>query len=109
PSGTPLVQSLWAEGRYEGAAAGRVAQLARAAGFEHDAASARGALRDHLGCLLLLWARTARDAWSRPVAEELAREHLHWALGPLGRVESQGGFYGALAALGAGLIRAIRS
>ena len=56
PTGAPLVQSLWQEGRYEGGAAGRVRQLAESLGLSLDAEAARGAAPDHLGCILLLWA-----------------------------------------------------
>lgn len=104
PGGTPLVQSLWTEGRFEGAAAGHVAELARAAGLEHDSTAARGAVRDHLGCLLLLWAKAVSDPWSRPVADELARSHLSWAGQPLQRLSELGGFYGSVADMCTGLI-----
>lgn len=97
PEGGPLVQSLWTDGRYEGAATVRVRQLAEAAALELDRDAARGAPPDQLGCLLLLWAEASERAPA--VADELAAEHLRWAHRPLARVESAGGFYGSLATL----------
>ena len=102
-SGGPLVQSLWTEGRYEGEAAVRVRQLARAAGVDFQRQAARGAPVDHLGSLLLLWA--AADEESPEVAAELQRAHLDWALAPLGRIEVTGGFYGGVARAASGLLR----
>ena len=36
--------------------------------------------------------------------QALARDHLRWALAPLGRLQARGGFYGALARLTAELV-----
>jgi len=94
-SGGPLVQSLWTSGTYEGDAAVSVRKLAEAGGFELDAAAARGAAADHLGCLLLLWAR-ARVEDPR-ISRRIEEQHLGWALPPLGRIAAGEGFYPGLA------------
>ena len=94
-SGGPLVQSLWTSGTYEGDAAVSVRKLAEAGGFELDAAAARGAAADHLGCLLLLWAR-ARVEDPR-ISRRIEEQHLGWALPPLGRIAAGKGFYPGLA------------
>ncbi|MCB9915015.1 MAG: molecular chaperone TorD family protein [Planctomycetes bacterium] len=103
PRSAPLVQSLWAEGRFEGEPAVRVRALARAAALEYDREAARGAPHDHLGALLLLWA--AADERAPAVARVLAAEHLAWADAPLERLARTSGLYAALAALARGLVR----
>lgn len=95
PDGSPLVQSLWTQGRYEGDAAVRVRQLAAAAGVSYQRGAARGAPPDHLGSLLLLWSACLDRA--RPVAAAIARDHLEWSARALARVTAEDGFYGALA------------
>lgn len=94
-SGGPLVQSLWTEGSYEGEAAVALRKLGEAAGLEQDREAARGAAPDHLGCILLLWAKTQE---TRPdVAARLERDHLAWATRPLGQLARGEGFYAAVA------------
>ena len=105
PQTGPLVQSLWSQGRYEGDATVRVRQLAEAAGVEFQREAARGAAVDHLGSLLLLWAATAGPAPA--VASEIVKEHLAWALTPLGQIEAGEGFYGAEASGTADLIQVL--
>jgi len=105
PETGPLVQSLWTQGRYEGDSTVRVRQLAQTAGVEFQRAAARGAAPDHLGCLLLLWART--DGRVQVVADELTGAHLRWAEIPLQRIQTSGGFYGAVATLALTLIVAL--
>ncbi len=95
PEGSPLVQSLWTQGRYEGDAAVRVRQLAAAAGVSYQRGAARGAPVDHLGSLLLLWSAALEDAPA--VAATIARDHLEWSARALARVAAEDGFYGALA------------
>lgn len=102
PTGAPLVQSLWQEGRYEGGAAARVRQLAESLGLSLDREAARGAAPDHLGCILLLWTEARGRAPEHEQA--LVQDHLRWALAPLGRLQARGGFYGALARLTAELV-----
>ena len=98
-TGGPPVQSLWTEGTYEGRAAVAVRKLAEAAGIDFDRGAARGASHDHLGSILLLWAEVdsaARAGTAAPgpagaevcreVAARLERDHLRWALEPLGQV-----------------------
>ena len=94
--GAPPIGSLWIEGRYEGALAKRVRELAESAAVEFDGAVARDAPVDHLGCILMLWAATVERApW---VAEELARNHLAWASAPLTQVsDTAEGFYAGFA------------
>ncbi len=106
PETGPLVQSLWTQGRYEGDAAVRVRQLAKAANVEFQPEAARGAAPDHLGSLLLLWAAT--DERVQVVADEIANEHLEWSIAPLTNVAAAGGFYGAVAKVAAELVAAIR-
>jgi TorA maturation chaperone TorD len=105
PETGPLVQSLWAQGRYEGDAAVRVRQLAEAAGVQFQRGAARGAAVDHLGSLLLLWSATEGKA--QPIADEIARDHLDWATPGLRRVEASGGFYGAVASATLALVGAL--
>ena len=93
--GAPPVRALWEEGRSEGRAAERLADLALLAGFDHDAAAARGAPLDHLGAILLLWGAAA--ATHPAVADIVATEHLPWAVRPLQRLAGGAGFYGAVA------------
>lgn len=95
PANGPLVQSLWAQGRYEGDATVRVRQLAEAAGATFDAGAARGAAVDHLGSVLLLWAAT--DGNAQEVADELSSAHLAWALPALRPIQSSESFYAPLA------------
>ncbi len=101
PASGPLVQSIWEQGRYGGDAWVRVRHLARRAGFEFQGEAARGAAHDHLGSLLLLW--VACDSEAQEVAGEITRAHFAWALAPLARIQSTGGFYGAVA----GAVRAL--
>ncbi|WP_145066993.1 molecular chaperone TorD family protein [Engelhardtia mirabilis] len=105
PETGPLVQSLWTQGRYEGDATVRVRKLAEVAGMEFQRSAARGAAVDHLGSLLLLWSAT--DGHAQAVADEIAAAHLEWGLAGMARIESTGGFYGAVAAAAADLVRAI--
>ena len=102
PTGAPLVQSLWQEGRYEGGAAAWVRQLAESLGLSLDREAARGAAPDHLGCILLLWSEARGRAPEHEQA--LVQDHLRWALAPLERLQARGGFYGALARLTAELV-----
>ncbi len=95
PEAGPLVQSLWTQGRYEGDAAVRVRALAEAAGAGFDARAARGAPVDHLGSLLLFWA--ACEGRVQPIADEIARQHLAWALPALKKLAGAPGFYGSVA------------
>jgi TorA maturation chaperone TorD len=105
--GAPPIGSLWTEGRYEGALASRVRELARSAAVDFDRGAARDAPVDHLGCMLHLWAATSERApW---VADELAAEHLGWADAPLARVVEGGGFYGELAGALRGLLHELRA
>ncbi len=103
--GAPPVQSLWEEGRYEGRAAERLADLALLAGFEHDASAARGAPLDHLGAVLLLWAAAA--AQHPAVADVVAADHLSWAARPLERIANGSGFYSSVARATRELIEAL--
>lgn len=106
--GGPLVQSLWTDGWYEGDAAVTVSKLAQAARFDFDRGAARGAPRDHLGSILLLWAATDEAAREHPtiaeVASRLRAEHLSWACEPLARIAAGQGFYAGLAGATATLI-----
>lgn len=106
-SGAPPIASLWTEGRFEGAIAGRITELAKSAALEFGSEAARGAPRDHLGVLLHLWAAsTERAPW---VSDELAERHLAWADAPLDRVASGGGFYGQVAAATRELLGELRA
>lgn len=106
PDTGPLVQSLWTEGRYEGEVAVRVRQLAEHTGLEFQRGPARGAPVDHLGSLLLLWSEC--EGHSQAVADEIARAHLAWSLGPLETIAAAGGFYGRLAAAAMRLVNTLR-
>jgi len=101
----PLVQSLWTQGRYEGDSTVRVRKLAEVARVEFQRSAARGAAPDHLGSLLHLWSAT--DGRVQDVADEIVNAHLEWAMSPLRRIESSGGFYGAVASATANLIDAL--
>lgn len=94
--GAPPIASLWLEGRYEGEAAARVADLAALAGIDFDSVAARSAPIDHLGSILILWAEAAARA--PEVADVLAADHLAWAERPLTRIAAGEGFYPSLAA-----------
>ena len=103
--GGPLVQSLWAEGNYEGQSAVAIRKLAEAAGAEFNKSAARGAAHDHLGCILLLWAEVKE---SMPeIAQQIAAEHLEWSLEPLDRISKSTGFYPDLAGITAAFIRTV--
>ena len=79
PANTPpLVQSLWAEGKFDGDAAVAVRSYAEAAGLEL-AEAARNAPVDHLGCLLTLWAELHER--EPDAAARFARQHLAWVAG----------------------------
>lgn len=103
----PPVQSLWAEGAYEGESARSVRALAEAAGLEFDREAARSAPVDHLGSILWLWAeaRTARPE----VAARLEQQHFDWAAQPLARAAREGGFYGAVCAATADFMGSLRA
>jgi TorA maturation chaperone TorD len=90
----PPVQSLWQEGRYDGAATVAVRQLAAAAGLQWGA-TARGAPPDHLGCLLLLWAELV--VLAPPLAAQLVQQHLDFAPAALREAARDAGFHGAVA------------
>lgn len=92
---SPLVQSLYEEGRYEGQAAHAVRALAAAAGLKHAPAVARGAAVDHIGSLIVLWSQLV-ERWPAGAAH-LAQRHLRWAHEPLRQLAAQQGFYGQLA------------
>lgn len=94
--GAPPIASLWLEGRYQGEAAARVADLAALAGIDFDGGAARSAPIDHLGCILLLWAEASARA--PDIADVLASDHLAWADRPLARIAAGEGFYASLAA-----------
>lgn len=103
--GAPPIASLWLEGRYQGEATARIADLAALAGIDFDAYNARSAPIDHLGCILLLWAEAAARA--PEVADVLASDHLAWAERPLARIAAGEGFYASLAAAARELVEAL--
>lgn len=103
--GAPPIASLWLEGRYEGEAAARVADLAALAGIDYDPGAARSAPIDHLGSILILWAEAAGRA--PEVADVLASDHLAWAERPLTRMAAGDGFYASLAAATRELVEAL--
>jgi len=103
--GAPPIASLWLEGRYEGEAAARVADLAALAGIDFDGVAARSAPIDHLGSILILWAEAAGRA--PEVADVLASDHLAWAGRPLARIAAGDGFYASLAAATRELVEAL--
>jgi TorA maturation chaperone TorD len=90
----PPVQSLWLEGRYDGAPMVAARALAAAAGLELGGA-ARAAPPDHLGCLLHLWAELATSA--PHLLPQLVAQHLPFAAAALAEARRDGGFYGQLA------------
>lgn len=94
PEPIPLVESLHEQGGYESEKVRALGELAEAAGVEYSREAARGAPRDHLGCILQLWAQVVDWPEARVY---LARQHMHWALPPLRRLACRGGFYAQLA------------
>ncbi len=104
--GAPPIASLWTEGRYEGAIAGRIRTLAESAALEFDKALTRGAPVDHLGSILHLWAASVERApW---VADEIAEQHLTWIDPCLVQMAAVDGFYGEVAGVVSQLAREIR-
>ncbi len=95
PSGTPLVQSLWEHGQYEGPSTASLRKLADSAALEFNREAARNAPVDHLGCLLLLWAELSESDGKK--ARWLASQHLNFADQALAPVTQCGGFYGSVA------------
>ena len=95
PGGTPLVQSLWDQGSYEGPSVTQIREIARSAALEYERSAVRNAPVDHLGSILLLWAELAETAPTK--ATLLARHHLGFAARALQPVIRRGGFYGAVA------------
>ena len=91
----PPVQSLWADGGYEGDAAVAIRKLADAAGLEADLEVARHAPVDHVGMILLLWCRTREDR--ADVAERVVADHMAWIVPALTPVAEREGFYSGVA------------
>lgn len=99
-SGDPPVASHWRSRQAGGDSAAAARRAAMAAGLE----LARGAPADHLGNLLVLWARA--DEAAPEVAELLRSEHLAWGIDALqGRaLDADAGFYSNLARATIGLL-----
>jgi TorA maturation chaperone TorD len=96
-AGAPPVASHWRERQAGGDSAAAARRAAMAAGLEFDRAVVRGAPVDHLGHLMVLWARA--DESAPEVAELLRREHLAWGIDALqGRAfDADASFYSDLA------------
>jgi TorA maturation chaperone TorD len=103
---TPIVQSLWEGGSYDGPARSRLQKLADASALEIDRDAVRGAPVDHLGCILQLWAQLIEEWPDR--AALLARDHLEWARPPLRTISERNSFYGELAAAVVDLLERIK-
>jgi TorA maturation chaperone TorD len=100
----PPVQSLVAEGTYEGEAARSMRAIAEAVGVTFDATAARGAPVDHLGSQLLLWSELlGRD---QGAAAEFATRHLAWSI-PYLRQRTGEGFYDRVSGIVADFIEVI--
>jgi TorA maturation chaperone TorD len=107
PGHVPLVQSVWEQGANDQQSGLALSELARSAGLSFDREQARSAPVDHLGCILLLWAKLADD-WPE-ASEYVIRRHLPWAQAPLRRLAQDSGFYGQLSRATLELIDAVRS
>lgn len=96
-AGHPPVASLWRVRQAGGDSVAAARRAAAAAGLEFDRAIARGAPVDHLGHLLLLWARA--DEAAPEAAELLRREHLAWGIDALQSraLAADAGFYPSVA------------
>jgi TorA maturation chaperone TorD len=92
----PPVASLWRQSQ-AGDSAAAARRAAAAAGVQLDRGLERDAPIDHIGSLLVLWART--DESSPEVAELLRIEHLAWGIDALHAraLVEDAGFYPSLA------------